>query len=169
MASDWTLLRRKYPTLPEEPTYDQAKVAIREAHSHLTLGQLAETRQEREDKKDSYDRIVACLQAEITVLDELVYEALETAGADSVKTSRGVTFRRDSTIDGKIQPDGGAAKLRAWLEANHMQEMLTVNGNALSKVVRDRIDNEQELPDGVDAVPRHKLRVTGRATKDKAS
>jgi hypothetical protein len=100
---------------------------------------------------------------------EPVPVSLETAGADSVKTSRGITFRRDSTIDAKIQPDGGAALLRMWLQNNSMHEMLTVNGNALSKLVRDRIDSDQELPDGVDAVPRHKLRVTGRATQDKTS
>ncbi len=165
MASDWGLLRRKYPALPDDATYEQVKQVIRDHYRANALGDLAEARQEREDQKDKHDKIVKCLQAEMTVLDELVMNALEKAGADSVRTSRGITFRKDSTIDAKVQPDGGAEKLRAWLEANDMQEMLSVHGAALSKVVRDRIDNEQELPDGVDAVPRNKLRVTGRATK----
>ena len=167
MASDWGLLRRKYPTLPDDATYEQVKQAVRDYYRTYTLGDLAEARQEREDQKDKHARIVACVQAEMTVLDELVIDALEKAGADSVRTTRGVTFRKDSTIDAKIQPDGGAEKLRAWLEEHDMREMLSVHGAALSKVVRDRLDNEQELPDGVDAVPRNKLRVTGRANKDK--
>lgn len=132
----------------------------------MSLGDLAEARQEREDQKTKYARVVACIQAEMTALDGLVIDALDAVGAESVRTSRGVTFIKDMTDDGRIQPDGGASKLRAWLVEHNMQEMLTVNGNSLSKLVRDRIDADLELPDGVDAVPRMKLRVKGRATKD---
>jgi hypothetical protein len=89
---------------------------------------------EADEEKKSYD-----------VIEATLFDALEAAGLESIRTERGL-FRLNDLAWAKLE-DAEAAK--AWADA-HMPELLTLNNARLSKVVRDALRGEVPIEGAVE-------------------
>lgn len=88
---------------------------------------------EADEEKKAYD-----------VIEATLFDALEAAGLESIRTERGL-FRLNDLAWARIE-DAEAAK--AWADA-HMPELLTLNSQRLSKVVRDALKGDVEIDGAV--------------------
>lgn len=77
-------------------------------------------------------------------IEASMFDALEAAGLESIRTERGL-FRLNDLAWARIE-DAEAAK--AWADA-HMPELLTLNSQRLSKVVRDALKGDVEIDGAV--------------------
>lgn len=89
---------------------------------------------EADEEKKSYD-----------VIEATLFDALEAAGMSAFRTERGL-FRLNDLAWARIE-DAEAAK--AWADA-HMPELLTLNSQRLSKIVRDALKGDVEIDGAVE-------------------
>lgn len=88
---------------------------------------------EADEEKKAYD-----------VIEATLFDALEAAGMSAFRTERGL-FRLNDLAWSRIE-DAEAAK--AWADA-HMPELLTLNSQRLSKIVRDALKGDVEIEGAV--------------------
>lgn len=112
----------------EEPALAKDPSALRRLADILADARVEyEQAQEiADDRKKAYDAIEAAM-----------FDALEAAGIDSIRTARGL-FRLNDLAWARIE-DPEAAK--AWAD-EAMPELLTLNNQRLSKIVRDALKGE---------------------------
>lgn len=93
-------------------------------------------------------------QEEYDKVEADLFDALENAGIRSVRTERGLFSLND--LAWATVTDEAAA--RAWAEA-HMPELLLLNRQRLSVVVRQHLKGEEgvDMPDGVDFRTQRKI------------
>ncbi len=111
---------------------------------------LADLRIRLEMAEDESKRIRGNLEA----VEHDLFDALENAGAKQIRTERGLFSLNDLAWAKVTDPE--AAK--AWADAE-MPELLTLNLQRLSKVVRDTLKGEREgaIPPGVDYTTSRKI------------
>jgi hypothetical protein len=99
------------------------------------------------DARIRYDYQQSLADEEKKIYDEIeatLFDALEAAGMSAFRTDRGL-FRLNDLAWARIE-DAEAAK--AWADA-HMPELLTLNSQRLSKVVRDALKGDVEIEGAV--------------------
>lgn len=119
-----------------------------------------ELRQLADQLADLRGRLEVILEAEkeargeMEAVESQLFDALENAGLRQIRTARGL-FTQNDLAWAKIT-DPAAAK--AWADQN-MPELLTLNLQRLSKLVRDHLKGETSdgMPAGVDFTTSRKI------------
>jgi hypothetical protein len=116
-------------TIPVDSGSVLAEAADRLADARIAVERLEDARKVAQDE---YDKVEAQL-----------FDALEAAGIESIRTERGL-FRINDLAWPKVV-DADVA--RAWAEAN-VPELLTLNHQRLGKLIRDSLKGESAFEGG---------------------
>lgn len=106
-----------------------------------TFKELADRLADDRINLDKANDIVKELQRLYDESEAKLFDALEDAGLSSIRTDRGL-FRLNDLAWASVDDEDAA---RAWAEAN-MPELLTLNRQRLSVVVRKVIKGEEDAP-----------------------
>lgn len=155
MARDWNFIRERFPELHEDPTYDEVLQHVRDRYRASSLTELADALEGLEDEREPHDEALAGIDAVYLAIEQVTTEKLVELDLESVKTSTGGKFSIDKQIDA-VKVDNLA--LVKWIKQHEMDEVLSVHGQTLSAMVRRRVENGEEVPDGVQVKNRDKLK-----------
>jgi hypothetical protein len=157
-------MQDRFPVLPEEPTYEDVLQAVRDSVAGYELPALGEVLTGILERKAKAEELMAGIEAEEKGIQSVIIRMLEDRGLTSLTTKNGMKFALDPQVDAKVPQDQREALVK-WIEANSMKSLLSVHGQTLSAMCRRRLEAGEELPDGVEMVPRNQLKVSGRARK----
>lgn len=160
MARDWNPMKKLLPNLGDDPTYADVLKAARELHSSKSLQELSSLIREQMVIVNEHKEILSRHNLIAAVCETILIERLEAMDLESVKLSTGQTWRIDRTEDARVL-EGQQGNVVAWFKNNGMESLLSVHGQRLSKIARDRSDAGEALPDGIELVPRNKLAGPG--------
>lgn len=111
----------------------------------------------RDEKDRLEEEAVKPLNVRIRALEHLLFAAYEAAGIKSQRLADGLgSVAVDPKISARIVDRQAAI---AWLKANGLEELLTVNANTLSALVGDRVLAGEETPDGVEVATYPSVRL----------
>ena len=106
-----------------------------------SFGQLADQLADARINLDKANDLAKLAQGEYDEVEALLFDALENANLESIRTDRGL-FRLNDLAWASVEDEDQA---RIWAEAN-MPELLTLNRQRLSVVVRKVIKGEEDAP-----------------------
>jgi len=95
----------------------------------------------------------------------LLEEKLAEAGIDKFTLKDGGTISLNPEVYSSIEDQ---AALLSWIKSHGMEHLLTLNYQTLSGMVKDRVANGEELPDGVSIFLKEKVHRSG-GQKDEVS
>jgi hypothetical protein len=151
-ANKWAFLKVKYPQLPEEPTYDDALAMFREQHRDHTPEQLAALLNAAEDVKAGIEEKLSGVNAEIKALEQILVTQLQERDIEKLVVG-GFSFAAKTDFSQKIiDPDTFYAYIN-----KEMPELLSVHSSTLHGVIGRALEDNQQLPPGVQITPFDKL------------
>ena len=109
-----------------------------------TIKELADRLADARLRKDEADEVAKVYQGQYDEVEAELFDAMENAGMSSVRTERGL-FRLNDLAWASIED---AERAREWAAA-FMPELLTLNNQRLSKLVRDTLKGDAVV-DGAD-------------------
>lgn len=118
------------------------------------LRQLADRLADLRVRLDEISEAEKHARAEYEAVEHDLFDALENAGIRQLRTERGLFTQNDLAWARIVDPE----KARLWAD-NNMPELLTLNQQRLSKIVRDHLKGEgiDAMPDGVDFTTSRKI------------
>lgn len=117
---------------------------------------LAETFYEVKRERDAAKLALDEIEPRYVEAEAALFGAIEDAGLESVRTSRGLFSLNDLAWPRIEDRD----RLIAWAEAEH-PDLLTLNLQRLITPTRSAIKEGQELPPGLTYTTTRKIRFTG--------
>lgn len=127
-------------------TGDPFRDAFAENTTAPELRQLADRLADARVRLEEIEDAAKKQRSEYEALESQLFDALENAGIRQVRTDRGLFGLNDLAWASIEDPE----KARLWAD-REMPELLTLNLQRLSKIVRDTLKGEREgpMPDGV--------------------
>ena len=135
---------KRYPELPEEPTYDEVLERHREEYQKLDLAGIASQLNVYETEKSKIAQDLSRVDSHITALERLMVSRFEASEIDKISVG-GYTF---SSNPEPVVTKSDPAALVAWY-TKYMPERLTINHNSLLADVKQALTGEGDLPEGV--------------------
>jgi hypothetical protein len=176
----WSGLKGSYPKAPLDGTYQEKIEAVLNSPAPLAVLGLSETAKaftvrelsdyqlvrlfnQAKAAKEDLEEKIKILTLELTAYTQLLVERYDDQGIEKA------TYEDGATVGIHVEPypvvtDSG--KLLAWVRANDLEAMLSLNYQTLTSLVKDAIENGKLLPDGVDVYLKDKL--SRRGGKEKA-
>lgn len=170
----WAYLRGKYPQLPLDPKREDVLRTLRDRLTTDTVNEETNEVTPAElpadpslaDILDRYERCYAECDRLQTLLaeEEALFEVLETMIRERMEADK----LDQARVNGYLYTPGtephpnttDRSKLIAWVRASNMEDILTVHHGTLSGIIKDRLERNVELPDGVDLFWKPKLSRT---------
>lgn len=118
-----------------------------------TLQDLARRYAEERETLNDMQAAAKAQQARVDEAQEALFTALENQGVESTRVPELGLFSMNDLAWARIVDRPRAL---AWAE-ERMPEVLTLNHQQLSKVVRDALKGEGEMPEGVDFTTSRKI------------
>jgi hypothetical protein len=112
-------------------------------YAKLDIKALTDLLADRRVRLDDANEEVRARQEAYDGVEAALFDRLEDQGLTQVKTERGL-FRMNELAWASVSDEEAA---RSWAE-NHMPELLLLNRQRLSVVVRRILKGEEQLPDG---------------------
>ena len=155
MARNWSHLRGKYPQLPLDPKHEDVLAAMRDTLRGKQLHELVALYNDVQAKLDVLDAKMADLDAAKVALAQIMDSEMER------------TKQQNAVIDGfrwsrKIEPVGRVADKALFLSwaMEHMPDNLSMHYRTLNAEVKRALENNVELPDGVEVNTRQTVTRT---------
>lgn len=117
---------------------------------------LADTFHEIKAERDAAKLVLDAIEPAYAEAESALFEAIENAGLESVRTQRGLFSLNDLAWPRIEDRD----RLMAWAEAEH-PDLLTLNLQRLQTPLREALKAGQELPPGLTYSVTRKIRFTG--------
>lgn len=114
----------------------------------VLINAYADARRAREDKEEEAKR----LHESEEIVERQLFSVMEAQSLRSVKHERGTFYLNDQAW-AKVADEDAA---RTWAEAEK-PELITLNRQRLSVIVRERILSGEEMPPGVDFTTTQKI------------
>jgi len=125
-----------------------------EAVDHIRA--LADTFHVIKAERDTAKLVLDEIEPRYVEAESALFEAIENAGLESVRTTRGLFSLNDLAWPRIEDRD----RLLAWAEAEH-PDLLTLNLQRLQTPLRAALKEGQELPPGLTYSVTRKIRFTG--------
>jgi hypothetical protein len=141
MASKWAKLRGKYAALP----YDEALRQAADDLMDLEPGDLVERYNELDEEIDELNERVKGLTFARAAAERALITRMDAIGTDRLDMGG---YSWSVTYEPYAQAKDRKA-LRVWMEA-HEPDLLTVNPQTLKGLVKDALERDVDIPDGVE-------------------
>lgn len=154
------------PNLPGLPTpdlnyqqrVDQRKlelIAGWEAQGlSLTPEIAADVYRVERDNKEAAEDVLSAINLNIAALEQLLDKMYTDRGIKSIKLADGTSvFTQPEPVGQILNPEA----LRLWFITNGLERSLTVNWNTANSLVKERLLNGLEPPDGMQVYRRTKI------------
>ncbi len=164
MATDWNFMRQRFPSLPDEPTYEDVLAAGRRECDGKTLDELTQTLADVRARADVQEQVLSGINAERVALETVVIGRLQDQGLKTANLAGGGRF---TIVEELTVKTTDREALRKWTIENGFDDLMTWNAQTLASEYRKWFKNSLPLPDGVESDTRTKLSFTGRNTRSK--
>lgn len=152
MASKWNWIRGKYPTLSEEPAYEEVIAAAKDEYRGLPLNEMAARINDLEALKEIKNRELADLDVALVALERLMIDGLDREGIEKIKVG-GYNFSIQPAPTSKIvDPQAWMAYITAT-----QPEILTVNAQTRNSMVARALEAGETIPPGLEVNVRESL------------
>jgi hypothetical protein len=137
----------------ESPDYTQRLAVRRREYEGLNFEALSIALSDAREVKDDLAAKLSDANLDVTVIERLVIEKLESAGLESVVAGG---YRLTPSPEPVFQKKDARA-LREWAEREGFTDLLTINAQTLTSLAKEHFLNNGEPPAGVE--------LTGTYTK----
>jgi hypothetical protein len=146
MPGKYTAYRGKFPESPRAEWWAKIDAATAEylkmgINNFETVGQYI---QDVSKAKDEMEEEAKQLGYQLAALERIMLDLLDNDKLDSVSLSSG-NFSRQDKLNVHME-DRGA--FYAWLKANGMEDLFSVNANTAAMIVKEAVLADKELPPG---------------------
>lgn len=135
MASKWSTLKGKLPEVPEDSTRLDLLHAEQDKHSGKPLVELTKEYNSRRDELNAIKEREKELNLEVEALERLIVKALNDSGSD-IWRGNGYSFSESVEPYPSVQ---NSADVVRWVKENGMEDLLTLNYQRLSSIVKEHI------------------------------
>lgn len=161
----WIGLKGKYDKPPVDQSYreKQDEYLATPLEDGLSPSQLddfgvAKLYNEAKLAKAAAESVARSYELKKDALARLMADRFEEDDKTSTSFTNGGSMRITPDVFPTVSdPD----KLRAWIKANGMESVLTLNFQTMTAMVKERLTGGKSLPDGVDVYLKDKLTLTG--------
>jgi hypothetical protein len=148
VAGKWAFLKGVVDEIEpaESAGYAERLATLKAALSDKNFEQLSDSLTLAQARKDKINAELSEAKLEVTVLERLVIEKLESAGIESI-TAGG--YKLTPSIEPQFKKIDGAA-LRKYIEETHQEELLTVQSQTLTSLAKDHYLQTGEVLPGLE-------------------
>ena len=139
----WQSLKETYPKLPRAAELD----AEREKHANLNDTDLINFYDYQKHSKELLEKELRAVNLSLDALTSILVDRWEDKGLQTVKLADGSSV---GLLDEPYPQVTDKEKLNAWCEANGLKESLNLQWQTLKSVVKNRLENGEVLPPGVE-------------------
>jgi hypothetical protein len=159
----WTHLKGKLPELIAEGTwYDRVRARQKQLQG-LPIADLGEHLKKRRKEKDAITEQLSEINLEIEAAQNEILAEMDRLGVESLKLASGGSLFLRYEPYSKVT---GMEELKTWMKKNKMTELLTVNWQTLNAVVKERFEEGQAAPSGVEVFLKTSLSLRGGKDRD---
>jgi phage host-nuclease inhibitor protein Gam len=107
---------------------------------------IASRYSELKDQKKELEEKIKAMNAELEACSQILVDRLETDGTSSFKLTNGTSFFIKDDPYSSVQDKPALYK---YLKENGMEDLFSVNYQTLSAIMKERLENGEELLPGV--------------------
>lgn len=163
----WTKLRKELVRFVEAPDWQARIDLIKKAKPSKEAGQtngIAGLNRQQlfteyvtaKDQKDYLEEQIKGLNTRLEAITQVLVQDFEDSAEEKVTNALGTFGLRDDPY-ASIKDQKA---FMGWIEANELQELLTVNYQTMSGMVKKGLENGEPLPDGVEVFMKVKIGYT---------
>lgn len=160
------LVRYQPDNTPFQQKVDEAKLDFR---SHNREGgplenkvTMAKELRKIIRSKEELETQISELNVKIEALNQMLVDELEDEGITKFTLPEGLTTYQEQRVYVAIQDK---EKFYEWIDANGLDDLYTVHSSTASALVKERLENGQELPPGAAAFLKASIRFRQPSSK----
>lgn len=141
----WDSLKTLYPALPTDPTHAEALAVAAETWANKPLAEIAAAYDAAREEKEALDEELSRKNVTLEALKRVLVGALENAQLTQIRTAR---YSFSTSVEPYPTVKNKPA-LREWAGEN-MSDSLAIPWQTLKSVVKNALENGEEVPPGVE-------------------
>lgn len=157
MAGKWAWLKDRFPALPADPSYGEALNTQAQQYRGLPLAEVAQLHIDLTEELSERQQEVKDLNMRIAAAEEVLDEKMK---AEQLESAVIAGYRWTPTPEPYPQIKDRQA-FRAWA-GKHMSDNLTLHHGTLKSVVKEALEENKPLPDGVEVFHKRTFRRTAQ-------